>query len=44
MNITPRKCLCYLTPNEAYEKLLNGSYTSYVLHFNYDFRCKSYRI
>lgn len=28
MNNTPRKCLGFLTPNEVYERILNGSYTS----------------
>lgn len=28
MNNTPRKCLSYLTPNEAYEKILIDSHTS----------------
>lgn len=28
MNNTPRKCLSYLTPNEVYEKIQNGSHTS----------------
>lgn len=28
MNNTPRKCLGFLTPNEVYERIQNGSYTS----------------